>query len=117
LIPEVAMRILDTNDMLQTLENVPEGSVLFVSYVAGRPSTERAIAEAVRHTEDPTRPRRYFLGELSSVWQAKNGDWILTMHVWNRDTTQKDGSLKEGGYRSFNPNLGQLVLIDLIRKP
>lgn len=110
------MRFFNANDMLAKLDGVEEGDILFVSYIAGRAPTEKAIAEAVRHTEDPKRPRRYFLGEMVSVWQAQNGDWILTMRVYNRDTIQKDGSLKEGGYRSFNPSLGEMILIDPIQK-
>ena len=111
------MRFLDANDMLWKLRHTPDGSTLFVSYLAGRPATERAIAEAVRHTEDPTRPRRYYLGELSSVWLDSKSEWILTMKVWNRDTMQPDGTLQEGGYRSFNPELGELILIDTISQP
>jgi hypothetical protein len=111
------MRFLDANDMLWKLRHVKDGDTVFVSYLAGRPPTEKAIAEAVRHTEDPTRPRRYYLGELTSCWQAQNGDWILTMKVFNRDTMQKDGTLQEGGYRSFNPSLGELILIDHINRP
>lgn len=110
------MRFLDANDMLWKLRHTPDGSTLFVSYLAGRPATERAVAEAVRHTTDPTRPRRYYLGELTSCWVSSKGQWILTMKVSNRDTMQKDGTLKEGGYRSFNPELGELILIDTIRK-
>jgi hypothetical protein len=102
--------------MLWKLRHVKEGDTLFVSYLAGRPATERAVAEAVRHTDDPKRPRRYYLGELTSVWQSSKSQWILTMKVFNRDTMQKDGTLQEGGYRSFNPELGELILIDHINQ-
>jgi hypothetical protein len=109
------MEFLSANDMLWKLRHVPDGTTLFVSYLAGRKPTERAIVEATRHTTNPTRPRRYYLGELSSVWQSQKGDWILTMKVFNRDTLQNDGSLEEGGYRSFNPDLGRLVLVDVFK--
>jgi len=108
------MQFLDADDMLWKLRHVKDGDIIFVSYVAGRPPTERAIIEAVGHTENPTRPRRYYLGELTSVWQSSKDQWILTMKVFNRDTMQKDGTLQEGGYRSFNPELGELILIDRI---
>lgn len=111
------MRFLDANDMLWKLRYTPDGSTLFVSYLAGRPATERAISEAVRHTDNPKRPRRYYLGELTSCWVSSKDQWILTMKVANRDTMQKDGTLQEGGYRSFNPELGELILIDTISKP
>ncbi len=108
------MRFLDADDMLWKLRHTPDGSTLFVSYLAGRPATERAVAEAVRHTDNPKCPRRYYLGELSSCWRSSKDQWILTMKVFNRDTMQKDGTLQEGGYRSFNPELGELILIDHI---
>ena len=111
------MRFLDANDMLWKLRHTPDGATVFVSYLAGRPATERAIAEATRHTSDPKRPRRYYLGELSSVWNTSKGQWVLTMMAWNRDTMQKDGTLQEGGYRTFNPELGELILIDTIDRP
>jgi len=111
------MRFLDANDMLWKLRHTPDGSTIFVSYLAGRPPTERAIAEATRHTSDPKRPRRYYLGELSSVWCTSKDQWVLTMKAFNRDTMQKDGTLEEGGYRTFNPELGELILIDTINRP
>ena len=106
------MKFLDSNDMLWKLRYVPDGSLIFVSYKAGRPPSERAVREAQRHTKDS--PRRYYTGRLESVWQASNGDWILTMEVFNRDTLQPDGTLKEGAYRSFNPNLGELILVQAL---
>lgn len=103
------MQHMTTEAMLGSLMGVPEGSTLFISYIAGRPATPRAITEATRHTTNPTRPRRYYLGQLSSVWQTLKGDWVVTLKVFNRDTGPS-----EGGYRSFNPNVGRLLLIDVI---
>lgn len=109
------MEFLSSEDMLWKLRYVPIGTTVFVSYLAGRKPTKRAIAEATRHTTDPTRPRRYYLGRLTSVWQSQKGDWLMTMKVFNRDVLQNDGSLEEGAHRSFNPNLGNLILIKVFR--
>jgi hypothetical protein len=107
---EVIMRTLNQNDLLDAIVSVPLGSVLFVSYVAGREPTDRAIIEAAGEI-----PRRYFTGVLHKVWRTKKNEWVLTMWTWNRKTLQKDGTLVEGAYRTFNPQLGQLILVDVIR--
>lgn len=104
------MKTLDQNDLLDAIVSVPLGSVLFVSYVAGREPTDRAIVEATGEL-----PRRYFTGALHRVWRTKKGEWVLTMWTWNRKTLQKDGTLTEGAYRTFNPALGQLIICDVIR--
>jgi len=92
------------------------GATVFVSYVAGREPTERAVEEARPHTEDPTRPRRYLYGELTSVWQNRLGEWCLTILAENRNTI-KGKTHSEGGYRTINPSLGQLVVLDVILPP
>jgi hypothetical protein len=104
------MQTLDQNDLLDAIVSVPLGSVLFVSYVAGREPTARAIVEAAGEL-----PRRYFTGVLHKVRRTKKGEWILTMWAWNRKTLQKDGTLVEGAYRTFNPVLGKLIIVDVIR--
>jgi len=106
---------MNDSEMVQNLNGVPEGSLLFVSYLAGRKPTEKAVREAIPHTTNPARPRRYFVGLLHRVWDAKNGDPILTMWVFNRSTENKSGALSSGGWRSFNPRLGKLIVLDVIR--
>jgi len=101
--------MMNSEQMVNTLKNVPEGALLFVSYIAGREPTERAIQEAKPHTENPARSRRHFVGTLSRVWTARNGDPILTIHAHNRNTGDK-----AGGYRSFNPSLGQLLAVQVL---
>jgi len=90
------------------------GSTVFVSYVAGREPTGRAVEEARPHTTDPTRPRRYLYGEVTSVWQNRLGEWCLTLFAENRDTV-RNGIRFEGGYRTINPSLGKLIVLDVIR--
>ena len=104
------MKTLDQTDLLDALASVPLGSVLFVSYVAGREPTERARVEAAGEV-----PRRYFTGVLHNIWCTKKGEWVLTMWTWNRKTRQKDGTFVEGAYRTFNPSLGKLIVVDVIR--
>lgn len=104
------MKTLNESDLLDALAAVPLGSVLFVSYVAGREPTERAKLEAAGEV-----PRRYFTGVLHNVWKTKKGEWVLTMWVWNRKTIKKDGTVVEGGYRTMNPTLGELIVLDVIQ--
>lgn len=99
--------------MVQKLSGLPQGTFLFVSYLVGRPPTARAIEEARPHTENPTRARRHFVGVLTRVWTARNGDPIMTIHADNRDTIV-NGFRIQGGYRSFNPALGELLAVEVL---
>ena len=107
------MQTMTETEMTEIAE-AAVGALIFVSYVAGRPATDRAIAEATPHTEDPARPRRYLFGRLTSVWQNRFGEWCLTLFAENRDTI-KNGIRFEGGHRTINPLLGQLIVLDVIR--
>lgn len=95
--------------MKDALKGVSPGQTLFVSYLVGREPTERAIREALPHTTNPFRSRRHFVGEFANVRTTKNGDEILTIHAQNRNTGDKPG-----GYRSFNPRLGQLLGLTIL---
>ncbi|KKL87775.1 hypothetical protein LCGC14_1931290, partial [marine sediment metagenome] len=105
------MQAIDERGMMVRLEDIPEGSTAFVSYVAGRKAKPRAVAEAERHTRG--QPRRYFFGQVSSVWQNRFGEWCMTLFAENRDTI-RDGVRFKGGYRTFNPSLGSLIVLELI---
>jgi len=105
-----------TEQEMRGIAEAAIGATIFVSYVAGREPTARAIEEAVPHTTEPARPRRYLYGQLTSVWQNRHGEWCLTLHAENRDTIRK-GTRFEGGYRTINPSLGQLVVLDVIAPP
>jgi len=100
---------LNSNDLLDAIVSVPLGSVLFVSYVAGIEPSSRAIVEAAGEM-----PRRYFTGILHKVWRTKRNEWVLTLYAWNRKTLHKDGTLTVGAYRTFNPNVGKLIVLDVI---
>ncbi len=107
------MQTLTQQDMV-TIAQGAVGATIFASYVAGRKATALAIEEATPHTTDPKRPRRYFFGKITSVWQNKVGEWCLTLFAENRDTI-KDGIRFQGGHRTLNPCLGKLVVLHVIR--
>ena len=107
------MQTLTQQDMVEIAAGAV-GATIFVSYVAGRRATERAVEEARPHTEDPARPRRYLFGEITSVWQNRKGEWCLTLFAENRDTI-RGGVRFKGGHRTINPSLGKLIVLDVIR--
>ena len=108
------MQTISDREMIELLKDMPEGTTAFVSYVAGRRSTERAVEEARPYTEDPRQPCRYFFGQIHCLFQNRYDEWCLTLFAENRDTI-KDGVRYQGGYRTFNPRLGKLVVLALIR--
>lgn len=109
------MQTMTEQEMREIAERAV-GATIFVSYVAGREPTAKAVAEAELHTKDPARPRRYLYGQLTSVWQNRHGEWCLTLFAENRSTLWKD-IMFEGGYRTINPSLGQLIVLDVIAPP
>jgi hypothetical protein len=84
------------------------GRIVIVNYKAGRPPTPRAIAESVSYT-----PRTILVGVVHSVWQTQSNDWVVTLFAFNRNTLTMDG-LEFGGYRTLNPNLGELRNIEFL---
>jgi hypothetical protein len=103
------MRLLTANDMLKELSGILPGSLVFVSYEAGGPPTERAKAESARHSG----PKRYFTGIFQRVWLTNRKEWVMRIFAFNRDTI-RNGIMTEGAFRTFNPAYGNLVLIDVI---
>lgn len=97
--------------MQAVLADLPKGSVIFVSYMAGLPSKPRAALEASQHPG----PRRYLTGEFQSMWKTKRGEVVFTVLAYNRDHLT-NGGLKPGGYRTINPVLGELIHLEIIRK-
>jgi hypothetical protein len=96
---------MNESEMMAVLAGLPEGTELFVSYVAGREPTDRAVREAQRST-DAGIARRHFTGKLHRVWTTKRGDTVLTVLCDNRDDER---SGKQEAYRTFNPRLGTLL--------
>lgn len=103
--------MLSATDMVRKLEGVPEGATVFVSYLAGREPTPRAVRESERARREGYAPRHFF-GKLHRVWTSKKGDPILTVLCDNRDD-ERTGSRE--GYRSFNPNLGTMLMVEVLQ--
>lgn len=105
--------MLDAVKMLEALKGVAAGSAISVSYVAGRQPTDRAVREAERHVTNPTRSRHRYVGSFVGTRVTRRGDIIMTIFADNRDT-ERNGSLRPGGYRTFNPNLGTLLSVEVL---
>lgn len=97
-------------EMLAALAGVPEGADLFVSYVAGRAPTDRAIREAQRATR-AGQARRHFTGKLHRVWRTQKGEAVLTVLTPDRDD-ERTGA--QEAYRTFNPSLGTLLGVTVL---
>lgn len=104
---------LSAEQMESALSGASRGSLIFVSYLAGREPTPRAIVEARRATEELGIARRHFVGTLESVRTTKRGERIMTVFAHNRDRLTAEGFV-EGNYRSFNPALGQLLAVEVL---
>lgn len=100
-------------EMIEALAECGRGSLLFVSYKAGRSPTDRALTEAERATVQEGMSRRHYVGTLESLWVTRKGETVLTLMAYNRDRVV-DGQLVEGGYRTFNPQLGELYSLEVI---
>ena len=57
--------------------------------------------------------RRHYVGTLENLWITRKGEQVLTVLAYNRDRLTGDG-LVEGGYRTFNPLLGELYTLEVI---
>ncbi len=80
------------------------GSLLFVSYNAGRKPTDRAQREAAR-AKSAGIARRHFTGRLTSIAKNEHGEFYFTIYTPERDDETVPS---QEAYRSFNPSLGDL---------
>lgn len=103
---------MDAFEMKKKLDNVPQGSKIFVSYIAGRPPTVRAVREASRSVREGI-PKRYYFGTFDRVRMTKRGEFIMTMLCENRDDERNSQSQ---AFRSFNPNLGELITLEVLEE-
>jgi len=69
-----ATNMLSAAEMVQKLEGVPEGAPVFVSYLAGREPTDRAVREASRARREGYAPRHFF-GKVHRVWSTKGSEF------------------------------------------
>lgn len=105
---------MNTAKMLELLKNVPLNSTLFVSYIAGRKAHSNAIMSARRALMEEGIASRHFTGIYKGVSVTKKGDHVLHMWVAERDTIRPDGTKVEGAFRTFNPNLGKLLTLEVL---
>lgn len=103
---------ITAQEMVERLRDVPPGTELFVSYLAGRAPTERAIREAGKADEMGV-SRRWLQGRLERVWTTKRGYPVLTLFCLTRRNEQDPEA--EGHYRTVNPSLGQLLALEVIQ--
>ncbi len=102
---------LTASDMVQKLQNVQPGQVVFVSYEAGRRPTSRAVEEAKR-AEREGYVRRWFCGRLERQWITKSGQPVFCIFSHTRDNI--DDLSADGHYRTFNPNVGTLHALEIL---
>jgi len=100
------------SELLTHLQDMPEGTKLFVSYTAGRQPGPQALRESARSAQEGIAPR-HFTGTLKRVWVTKRREPVLTMWVEERDS---GAGLTPGAYRTFNPALGKLRILVVLEK-
>ena len=104
---------MTAQQMLDALQDVPPGTEIFVSYLAGRPPKERAVREA-KKAEDEGYNKRWLQGRLERVWTTKKKqEPVLTLFTYTR--YNEDQPSAEGHYRTINPALGQLLSLEVVR--
>lgn len=103
--------MLNEVNAMKALVGVPEGALLFVSYVAGREPTDRAVREAERSRREGI-ARRHFVGKLASQRVTKKGEYVFTVLCDNRDDERRG---TRDGYRTFNPSLGNLLTVEVVQ--
>ena len=98
-----------------SVDDLREGSLLFVSYLAGRPPGPQALLESSRSREEGI-ARRHFTGTLTSIRKNRAGETVLTLWVEERDSPDGHGGLHAGAFRSFNPSLGHLLTLAVLEE-
>ena len=103
--------MLTAQDMVAKLDGVEKGATVFVSYLAGKAPTARAMEEAER-AEREGYSKRWFFGRLESKWTTKKGEPVFCVYSLTRDNS--DDPAAEGHYRTFNPALGKLLSLEVV---
>lgn len=94
-------KALTAVEVLTKLIGCRKGSQVFVSYLPGREANRKQVSEAPVGMAG-----RHLVGTLSDVRIARNGDPIITIFAHNRG--------RSGSFRAINPNLGQVLAIELL---
>ena len=112
LLVEVATMALSAQDMVALLDGVPPGTEVFISYLAGRKPTDRAIREAEKASDEGYN-KRWLQGRVERVWTTKKQEPVLTVFAYTR--YNEDDKSSEGHYRTINPALGKLLSLEVVR--
>jgi hypothetical protein len=105
--------MINATQMVEKLKDVPLDSIVFVSYLAGRRPSPQAIREAARSRDEGIAPR-HFTGHFRGItYTQKWKQPILTVWVEERDSGT---NMTQGAYRAFNPSLGRLLTLEVLKK-
>lgn len=105
--------MINTTQMLEILKDIPAGSIIFVSYSAGRRPSDVAIQESARAQSEGIN-LRHFTGKLEGVHKKarSHNQHYFTLWVEERDSA-KNG-MTPGNFRAFNPALGTLHTLTVL---
>jgi hypothetical protein len=104
--------MITSTEMVAKLQGVQPGAKVFVSYLAGRKPTARALVEAQK-AENEGYAKRWFAGTLESVWTTQKGEPVF--RVFSHTRYNVDNLEAEGHYRTFNPALGTLLTLEVVQ--
>lgn len=97
--------MLNANDIAALLANANEQTIVHIEYRAGKPANDRGIKEYAE-ASDWNKPSTHYTGHFVGMKKNKFGELVLTIWCHNRGET--------GSYRSFNPNLGSVLLVKVV---
>lgn len=106
--------MITQQEMVKRLEGCRPGTLLFISYNAGRSAGVRAIEEAQIAIENGIN-LRHFTGTLESIKTTKRGEVVLTIFTTERSSQGSSGH-ESGAFRCFNPNLGTMRTMEIIQQ-
>lgn len=97
--------MLNANDLLAALSTATEQTIVHIEYRAGRPANARGVKEYAE-ASDWNKPSTSYTGHFAGMKTNKWGELIVTIYCHNRGKT--------GSYRSFNPNLGSVLSVQVV---
>lgn len=107
---------MDANTAYDILKDLPLESTIFVSYIPGRKPHAKAYQEGERAVVDEGISPRHFTGTFQGLSKSKRGEMVFTIWTEERDSVGRDGSKTKGAYRAFNPSLGRLLTLEVVRR-
>ena len=107
------MRRLTEEECMMRLMPAKFGDHIRVRYVPGRPPSARAIEEA-QIAVDRGLDLHVFMGSFEDIGLNRKGRFFFTLRVLDRNSTV-DGEEVRGAYRAFNPSLGEVRALRVIR--